>query len=228
MVTTKTFVTAAALTATLLAAGCGQAETSSTQTTTAAPPISSAPPRGTTSSDTPSSTTSPSKMSTSTTGSTQGRPTTAPATAKGTPRGPLPEPDRVDQSNAAAVAVAYVRTAETIDTRIDNSRNDAQRRAARWLTADLAQELAKGLPGGAGWAELEKKSAWTKAEVTDVTPSGGDPTAGLTSDRVLQVEVTTYGRGRKAIGAAVTTTTAVTLQRASESKPWRVSDMQTY
>lgn len=224
MVTTKILVTAAALTATLLATSCGQAETSSTQTTTAAPPTSSAPPRGTTSSDTPSS----SKMSTSTTGSTQGRPTTAPATAKGTPRGPLPEPDRVDQSNAAAVAVAYLRTAETIDTRIDNSRNDAQRRAARWLTPDLAQELAKGLPGGAGWAELEKKSAWTKAEVTDVTPSGGDPTAGLTSARVLQVEVTTYGRGRKAIGTAVTTTTAVTLQRASESKPWRVSDMQTY
>lgn len=225
MVTTKTLTAAAALTAALLASGCGSSEAPPPQTSTAAPTISSAPPRGTseptttsTTSTTPSSNTTPS----------EGRATTEPAKATGTPRGPLPEVDRLDGRNAAAVAAAYVQTIETIDTRVDRSRSDAQRRAVRWLIPELASEVENGLPGGAGWSTLTKKDGWTKATVTDVTPSGADPTKGLTADRVIQVEVTTYGRGHKAIGQPTASTVAVTLQRATESKPWRVAGMQTY
>lgn len=224
MVNTKTLTATAALALVLMASGCGDEPAPGTSSTTAAPTTSSAPPRGTTPAQDPTSSTTSSSAPTA----TEGRATTPPSTAKGTPRGPLPRPGSVDERNAAAVATAYLQTTETIDTKVDTSRSDAQRRAARWLTPDLAREVANGLPGGAGWAQLAKKSAWTKATVTDVTPSGGDPTQGLTADRVLQVEVTTYGRGRKPLGDPVSTTTAVTLQRASESKPWRVADMQTY
>ncbi|WP_346008609.1 hypothetical protein [Janibacter terrae] len=221
----KTLTATAALTLVLMATGCGDEPAPGTSTSIPAPTTSNAPPRGSTpAQDSTSSTTAPSSAPTA----AEGRATTPPSTAKGTPRGHLPKPGSVDERNAAAVAAAYLQTTETIDTDVDTSRSDAQRRAARWLTPDLAREVAKGLPGGAGWAQLTKKGAWTKAAVTDVTPSGGDPTKGLTTDRVLQVEVTTYGRSRKPLGDAVTTTTAVTLRRASESKPWRVADMQTY
>lgn len=222
MVTTKTLTATTALTVALLATGCGNTESPPAQTSSAAPTISSAPTRGSADTSTSTSTTS------SKTTQTEGRPTTEPAKATGTPRGPLPKTGSVNERNAAAVAAAYVQTAETIDTRIDSSRNDAQRRATRWLTPALARELAKGLPGGAGWAKLAKKSAWTSAAVTDVTPSGADPTKGLTADRVIQVEVTTHGRGRTTIGKPLSSTIAVNLQRATESKPWRVTDMQTY
>lgn len=230
MVSTKT-VTATTtailtLTLTLTATGCGDEPAPGTSTNTAAPTTSSPPTRGSASeSQSPtSSTTTPSSSPTA----TAGRATTPPSSAKGGPRGPLPKPGSVDESNAAAVAAAYVQTVETLDTKVDASRSDAQRRAARWLTPDLARDVARGLPGGAGWDELVKQSAWTKVRVTDVTPSGGDPTQGLTADRLLQVETTTYGRGGKRLGKPVTTTTAVTLQRASDSKPWRVADMQSY
>lgn len=226
MVTTKTLTAAAALTAALLASGCGSTEAPPPQTSTAAPTISSAPPRGTNAPDTTTTTTSTTPSSNTT--PSEGRATTEPAKATGTPRGPLPQVDRLDGRNAAAVAAAYVQTIETIDTRIDRSRSDAQRRAMRWLIPELANEVENGLSGGAGWSTLTKKGAWTKATVTDVTPSGADPTKGLTADRVIQVEVTTYGRDHKTIGQPTTSTVAVTLQRATESKPWRVAGMQTY
>lgn len=226
MVSTKTLTATTVLTLALMATGCGDETAKGTATHTAAPTTSSAPTRGSVSeSQRPTSSTTTSSSSPT---ATAGRATTPPSSAKGGPRGPLPKPGSVDESNAAAVAAAYVQTVETVDTKVDASRSDAQRRAARWLTPDLAREVAGGLPGGAGWNELTKRSAWTKASVTDVTPSGGDPTKGLTADRVLQVEVTTYGRGAKRLGKPVTSTTAVTLQRASDSKPWRVANMQSY
>lgn len=219
MVITKTSAASAVLAVALLTTGCGTSSAPPAPTSTAAPTTSSSSPRGTTAAKT---------STTASATSTEGRPTAKPAKGTGTPRGPLPKTDSVNDRNAAAVAAAYVQTVETIDTRIDNSRSDAQRRAAHWLTPDLAKEVAKGLPGGAGWAALAKKSAWTKATVTDVTPSGADPTKGLTADRVVQVEVTTYGRSRKPIGKPTTSTMTVALQRTTESKPWRVTDMQTY
>lgn len=221
MVTTKIVTVTAAMSLALLATGCGANDAAPTPTGATAPKTSSVPPRGTSSTPTKTPTTT-------STSSTEGRPTAEPAKGTGTPRGPLPKTDTVDERNAAAVAAAYVQTIETIDTRIDNSRSDAQRRAAHWLRPDLVDEVVKGLPSGAGWGALAKKSAWTKAAVTDITPSGTDPRKGLIADRVVKVEVTTYGRDRKPIGKPTTSTEVVTLERATESKPWRVTDMQTY
>lgn len=208
-----------------LTASCGQEQTPPPETAPSSPAASTtnAPPRGT-----PDESSSSTSSTTPTTKSAEGRAATPPSTAKGQPRGKLPKPGSVDQRNAAAVAAAYVQTTETIDTRIDTSHNDAQRRALRWIRDDLAKDLEGDLPGGTGWADLKKRGAWTSVKVTDVTPAGGNPTEGLTTDRILQANVTTYGNDRKAIGKPTIRTTAVTLQRASATKPWRVTDSQSY
>lgn len=203
---------------TFLLSGCGQDEQTPAARESAAP-TSAAPTRSGTLS--PSSTPSSSSDS-----PTEGQPTTT-AGKGGKPRGGTVSPSSVQETNAAAVAAAYARTTLTIDTKLDSGRNDGQRRATRWMTPDLADRLAAGLPGSSGWDDLRKDDTWTKVAVTDITPAGGDPTKGLESERLLEATVSTHTKSGKKPSKSKTTM-SVTLTRDGESKPWRVSGMQTY
>ena len=217
MVTRRLLLTALAA---VVLVGCSEENTAPPPTTSAAPTTSS-PTRTGTLSPTQSTTSSPTRTTSDT---TEGRPTTG-AGERGSPRGGTVS--HVQETNAASVASAYARTALTFDTKLDNSRNDGQRRAARWMTPELARQVSRGLPASSGWDALRRDDTWTKVSVTDVTPSGGDPSTGLDAERLLQADVTTHTK-RTNKPRKRTTTMSVTLTRTAESKPWRVSDMQTY
>lgn len=148
-------------------------------------------------------------------------------TSSGPPRGGLVSPSKVTDTDAGEVADAYVRTIFTFDTRSDASLEDAQRRAKRWMTPDLAAPLASedsAAPSDAnGWQRLAGDDTWTKVTTKDV--SVADPTKGIATERLLEVTTTTNTKGKP---AKEKTTVSLTLERETESAAWRVSEMQTY
>lgn len=228
-------LSAAAVLAALLTlpASCGHDPDPATSATPTAPRTSSTPARPGTDSRT---TEDQQKTDTATKSPTTprqtgqagtGRPKVEPGES-GTPRAGLPNAAKVNQRNAAAVANAYAETAYTFDTTIDRSANDAQRRAARWLTQDLADSLEGDLPVTTGWDRLKKREAWAKVTVTDVTPDGGDPTKGTTASRLEQVTITTLDKDGDRIGDRQTLTVDLSLTRDSTDDPWRIRDLQTY
>lgn len=223
MVTRHAAAVLAALALTACTSDRGSPPSSTTET---AAPTSAAAPRSGTLSPTSSTSSTETSTSSSSATSTTGRPATD-LGKRGTPRGGLVSPADVEGTNAAAVADAYVRTTLTIDTRLDNSHTDAQRRAKRWLAPELAQRLSQRLPGASGWHRMTKDDTWTAATVTDVTPAGGDPTKGLRSERLMEATVSTHTKGSKK-PTTRRTTMGVTLERDAENKPWRVTGMQTY
>lgn len=204
---------AALAAAAAILAACGADPAPPATSTTQAPATSSTTPR-------------PESSQSSSSGTSAGRPT-APTGRKGTPRGGLVDPKTVDETSASDVAQAYARTAWTIDTRIDKSHADAQRRAQPWLDAQLAKELTQPLPIGTGWADLVKTKAWTTAKTEDVSPDGSAPT-GLTATRVIQTTVTTKTASGKTIGKPEAITVLLDLTRTSDDKPWRVTKISTY
>ncbi|WP_068255618.1 hypothetical protein [Janibacter corallicola] len=223
--------TAVLLAAAITTAGCTQGSAPTQSPAPTAPRTSDAPartPSSSTSSTTgkhESSSTTSSKDKTSTTAT--GRPKVT-AGESGSPRADQPDPESVNERNAAAVANAYARTAYTFDTSIDASANDAQRRAARWLTEDLADSLEEDLPATTGWDRLKKQGAWAEVTVTDVTPDGSDPRNGTTTSRLQQVKITTRDKDGKRIGSHQTLTLDLSLTRDDPNDPWRIRDIQTY
>ncbi|WP_191563320.1 hypothetical protein [Janibacter melonis] len=201
--------------AALLLTACGDDPAPVAQTSAAAPSTSSTAPRG-----------GPSSSTTSTAAEPEGRPT-APKGTPGRPRGGVVDPRDVDDAKASEVAQAYARTTSTIDTRIDRSYSDAQRRATRWLDPKIAKELEQDLPADPSWSQLAKDQAWTTARTQDVSPDGSAPT-GLNASRVIEVTVTTKGAGGKSIGKPDTVTMLVDLARAGTTKPWLVTAVSTY
>lgn len=215
----------AALAALCLAlAACGGDDPEPVATTEEAAPTTDAEPR----SGTLSSSTSPSTSSSpATTETVHPRKPSSTTTTSGPPRGGLVSPKKVKDTDAGEVADAYVRSVFTFDTRSDASLEDAQRRATRWMAPDLAAPLSD--EGGAapsdanGWQRLAGDDTWTKVSTKDV--SAADPTKGVATERLLEVTITTNTKGKP---AKEKTTVSLTLERASESEPWRVSQMQTY
>lgn len=198
----------------VLLAGCTGEDTPTATTTTPSTSAVTASPTSTT------------RTTTNTTAPETGRPG-VPTGAAGRPRGGVVDPDDVDTAQASDVARAYARTTWTADTRLDNSWTDAQRRATRWLTPELADALTDELPAGPGWDDLDARDAWTTAKATDVSPDAAAPT-GLTASRVIDVVVTTKTGAGRAYGRPQTVTMLIDLTRRTSTAPWRVSNVTTY
>lgn len=190
--------------AVLLLAGCSASQPASTHTSTAA------------------------ASSSTTSVALPAGPTAVPIGRRGTPRGPkLPTSQTVNGHNASAVAHAYAVVANTSDPRIDKSPNDGARRAAVWLTPDLAAAIRKPLPGdgGSSWAQLVATHGYTTATAIEMTnEEPGSP------DRVTRYElvtITTHDRRGKATGQPQRFTLTITLTRQDNRSPWRIANTST-
>ena len=180
-----------------------------------------------------SSTTSGAQPPTTTATDTPTKPTIPPATwptptvssRPGVPAGGLPDPRRVKQSDATAVAVAAAVTMHTYDTMIDTKSHDAVRRALTWCTPALARQLGQqpqreGL--GSKWTTWHTHRAYTRARGQNATEYGAPPDTATLADRTIAVTMTPIGRDRWR-GTAETAALYVTLTRAGATAPWRIS-----
>lgn len=152
---------------------------------------------------------------------------TMPAGKAGTPRGGVLNLADVDQSNASAVAIAAMRASLGVDTRIDATRFDAQRRSAPLLAPKLAA-LSRGPAGGNGgidatWTQLAAHHGYSAVTATS-TPQEGQPAdTPTTAVRSLTVRVISHGdRGWTSKGTPALW--IVTLTR--EPVGWRVANVQ--
>lgn len=125
-------------------------------------------------------------------------------------------------SDPAAVAAAVVLTQWTWDTAIDNSPQDAWRRARPWLSkaaASRADVLTSG--GGAQWTDLAARDGWTTAEVAPLPELEIADTADA-AGRVYEVTVTPRsGSGQQLTPFALTAAVALVL----EDGQWRVDQV---
>lgn len=129
-----------------------------------------------------------------------------------------PGPDAV----ADAVAAALV----TADAATDTSPVDAVRRAATWMTPDLAAVLEESeTTSGAGWwGELVEHDGSTTAMVEPVEDSGQPADTETTSYRVRWVERIPAGPDGWE-GEPYGQTYFITMTRADPAAPWLVSEI---
>lgn len=152
---------------------------------------------------------------------------TMPPGLAGDPRGGTLDLSKVDQTNPTAVAAAQLRASLTIDTAIDTTRFDAQRRSAPLLTPKLAA-LSRAPAGGNGgidarWIALAARHGYTTVTTTN-TPQEGQPAdTATTAVRSLTVRVTSHGdRGWTSSAPAELWIVTMTKEPAG----WRVSAVQ--
>lgn len=102
-------------------------------------------------------------------------PNQVPMGRAGTPRGGVQHPA---MSDPAAVARAVAITQATWDTQLDQSPQDAARRAAGWMTPALAHKTrtARTAGGGSWWEQLAAAKGWTTATATEWAPTSGKGT----------------------------------------------------
>ncbi len=143
------------------------------------------------------------------------------------PRGALPSPADVDDTDAEAVADSVAVTSYVTDTRIDNSPADGLRRATRWLTESYAEAAAQPRPatGGRDWAELAAIDGYTTATVTDSDETEGGKGDGRSLVLTRIVTVTTHDRAdtpvrTERIGVVVNVI-------RNDSRQWRVEAITT-
>lgn len=143
------------------------------------------------------------------------------------PRGALPSPAEVDDTDAEAVADAVAQTTYVVDTRTDNSPSDGLRRATWWLTAPYAEAIAEPMPatGGKEWADLSAVNGYTTA-----APLASDETQGgkTDGDSVVLTRIVTI-TSHEDVGDAVGTErigVVVNLIR-NDSNQWRVEAITT-
>ncbi|TCI96370.1 hypothetical protein [Aeromicrobium sp. IC_218] len=146
----------------------------------------------------------------------------------GQPRGPLPDPKTVDETDAGEVADAAAVAAFVVDTRTDHSPADGLRRAAPWLTTDYARAVAQPMPGdgGADWIELAAADGYTSVTVT---PSDEVEGGKSTGSQVVLTRVATVQR-HDAQGKQLSTEQLgvfITLTRTNTGAPWRVEAITT-
>lgn len=143
----------------------------------------------------------------------------------GTPRGGAPT--AVDETNADAVAKAVAQTVLRRDTALDSSPQDAVRRAARWMTADLAaRQDASVSGGGAEWTRLAINNGWTST-TEQADPEPAPDLGSLHALRRIYVTVTEHGAGAGQSTAGVQTwAVQMELVRPSAKAPWRVSRLE--
>ncbi|WP_052589648.1 hypothetical protein [Luteipulveratus mongoliensis] len=148
-------------------------------------------------------------------------PPPVPLGRKGTPRGAVKLP-AVDLQSPASVCNAYVLTSRTSDTRLDNSRNDAQRRASQWLAAELRMTIATPIGGspGADWRQLKAHDGYTTATAEFVDDEGSLPSSATERSCVLLTTVTRHQANGAALGPPEQFMITVTVVR--ETGVWKV------
>lgn len=146
-------------------------------------------------------------------------PNAVPVGRAGTPRGAVPL--RVDLGDPSSVARAVAVTTWTWDARLDNSPQDAARRAAVWMTP-AAAALARSVRtsgGGADWLALARRDGWTTATAADDTEPPPPPVDGATARRVF-VTLTPHPGGT---GMPVQHWTVVVSVQVTTGGVWRAS-----
>lgn len=122
-------------------------------------------------------------------------PDDVPTGQDGTPRGGSIDPDTIETRDADQVATAFAATSYRYDALIDNSPADASRRAARFMTDELADSVTEPRPGGGGqqWIELAEHDGYSTTEVTAVEEAGAPPDSETEAFRQRHVAVTMHG-----------------------------------
>lgn len=234
---------AAALTAVLISAAC------TNQQPTPSPPAASSAPSGVVvpanvPGSTPTTTTSSGRPTAQSPGrsTASSSPSAPPITApipttdtrtpierpgkNGTPRGLNLNIDKINRRNADQVTTAFSMLLTTCDTKIDNSMNDAGRRAAVLATPTLATQLrtATSVVGPeAAWATLADHHGYTtvKARLGGLGPTPKDTaTSGI---RAVTIYAQQHGDHGWKPAANNPETLMITLHRSAPDKPWSVS-----
>lgn len=151
-----------------------------------------------------------------------------PAGESGTPRG-LPAKPKIDRDAADSVAAVFVRRLASYDTRIDNSVQDAARRAAGLATPSLAKELREdggAVEPDAGWAVLDEHDGYTSVK-TRLGGAGAQPKDSRTrAGRVVTAYVQRHGdRGWKP-DPDPPQTILIILGRPGPKEPWSVTSLE--
>lgn len=165
-------------------------------------------------------------QTTADTAASAARPTaTAPADPGGTPAGPLPRPSDIDDADPDQVAIAAVIALYTVDSRTDASPTDAYRRAAPWLTAELAADLAAVPPaGGADWLNIAAHRGYTTVtSPTIANEYGQPPDADRVAYRAVTFTVTTINRDEANSSTTARDTRYLRLAKAGGA--WKVSGL---
>lgn len=143
------------------------------------------------------------------------------------PHGEAPAPAATDEHPGAdVVADAVAAALVTADTATDTSPADAVRRAAEWMTPELAAVLeASETNSGAGWwGELVQHNGSTTAMVEPAEDSGQPADTESTAFRVRWVERVPVGPNGWE-GEAYGQTLFITMTRETPAAPWLVSDV---
>jgi hypothetical protein len=154
-------------------------------------------------------------------------PENVPTGKPGTPAGGIPDPAAVDDADPDAVAVAALTGMFSMDTAIDLSPSDADRRAIPWLSEAFADGVRAGSPdgGGADWITLADHQGYTLVDqVLDVSEDGAPADSDQAAYRIYQVTYTPTGRDGWT-GEQVTSSYYLTLTRADSTQPWRVDSL---
>lgn len=141
----------------------------------------------------------------------------------------VPSPTGVDETDATAVAQAWVEVAYGYDTKYDSSPHDAVLRSARWFTAAKAKAERSYRPAsGAGeqWNSWAAHRAWTTVDV-ELDDDGDAPSdSARDAYRALFVDGKAYGRDGWT-GTGPQATVYVKLVRPGKGEPWRVDEVRT-
>lgn len=149
-------------------------------------------------------------------------PQRVPTGEHGRPRGGFPK--RLDERDVASVSRAFAVASFDSDTRIDKSPFDTQRRAARWASGQLAEQLRAGgvAPGGAAWDRMAAHDGYTAVAARQDRDDGRPRDQLRRAQRGWVVSATPRGKAGWR-GQTDTHVVFVTLTRSGEHQPWRVT-----
>ncbi|MFF7995067.1 hypothetical protein ACFZDG_35520 [Kitasatospora xanthocidica] len=150
-----------------------------------------------------------------------------PAGREGSPKAALPDLGKVNGADPSAVAGAALATIWTIDTTLDASRYDAEKRAVQLYTPQRAAGLHEVSPRavpGADWAVWAAHQAYTTVAVQQSHEDGGPEDGPTLLHQRWVVTVTPHGRDGWT-GQAGLTIAFVTLTRADTTQPWRLDTL---
>ncbi|MDX3673238.1 hypothetical protein [Streptomyces europaeiscabiei] len=141
----------------------------------------------------------------------------------------VPSPTGVDDTDATAVAEAWVEVAYGHDTKYDTGPHDAVLRSVRWFTAAKAKAERSYRPAsGAGdqWNSWAAHEAWTTVEVEPDDDGDAPSDSSRDAYRALFVDGTAHGRDGWT-GTGPQATVYVKLARSGKDEPWRVDEVRT-
>jgi hypothetical protein len=155
--------------------------------------------------------------------------TPPPADAVGSPKGGVPEPGGVDQTDADAIAKGTLTTMWTFDTSVDRQPYDAEVRAADagWLITAYADRLRAHQPQsvpGAQWRQWTHHRAYTTVTLQKAADAAEPADSATDAWRQWIVTATPHGRDRWT-GTPAPVVAYVHLTRSAAGRAWRTADV---